>query len=330
MSKKKNDMFEYEKQWQLYKGNEYMFRLLSKMSPKVECKCPKSYLYYQKMSKNHMQDITKKHELMLQNKIMKNKLKNSKSTVRSKIDRLTQLSLMQSTHSRSQRSLNKALEENQILWENSNMFKRISNSKSFFSTVKCYSTVCQDNNNEHNNNLKTKLKKIRLPHGNVNNNQNSSYNSYMIQSSRSIDINKDLSCNSNNQSHHSLFHEISNRNFFFNYIELKEESTKTNNYNVILYKKNRFIAKIGLVTIKILFQLNKVVIVIEPISSSIPNIYSVIISDEYNLSQLHLMFRSYDDLVLALKFHKNDFVFRSKYRELKYYTQIKGKETSSI
>lgn len=316
MSKKKNDIFEYEKQWQLYKGNEYMYRLLSKMSPKVECNCPKSYLFYQKMSKNNMQDITKKHELMLQNKILKKKLLNSKSTVNIPKDKITHSSLMQNSRSRSQRSLNKALEEYHILWENSNMFKRICNSKSFFSTVKCYSTVLQDDNS------KKKLHRNHMPNRNINSNNHNKTNSFMIRSHKSFEINKDYSF-SNNHNHNNLFPEIIIRNALFDYNNLKEEIAKTNTDIVWLYKKNRFISNIGLVSVRIQFQSNKLNILIEPISSSNQLIYSITISDEYSLSILPYMFESYDDIIQALKYYKNDFVFRSKYSQLSYYTQAK-------
>lgn len=76
MTKNINDIFEYEKQWELYKGNKYMSNLLSKMRPKMACHCSKGYLSFIKMPKNHLNNITREHERLLQNKILKKKIDN--------------------------------------------------------------------------------------------------------------------------------------------------------------------------------------------------------------------------------------------------------------
>ena len=134
-SSSSGDVFEYEKQWQIFKGNEYMSNLLTKMKPKISCECPQSYISFQKMPKNNMGSHAKEHERLLQNSIHHKKLQNifkrqiSEAYVLPDIFKLENILKHRSNYREN-------IEANQLYNENQHMLKRIIQSKSFFSKAR--------------------------------------------------------------------------------------------------------------------------------------------------------------------------------------------------
>ena len=74
MSDIKNNIFKYENQWYLFKGNQYMNSRLHKIHSAVHTNCPKSYINIQIMRKNHLEPIFNQFERNSQNKCLRNKL----------------------------------------------------------------------------------------------------------------------------------------------------------------------------------------------------------------------------------------------------------------
>ena len=132
MTKNINDIFEYEKQWELYKGNKYMSNLLAKTRPKVTCHASKGYLSFIKMPKNHLNNITREHERLLQNSILKKKIENVTSRQMNKSYFFPEEFLDDYIKGHLIRN-RKKIEMGRREIENKNLSRRLSEAKSFLS-----------------------------------------------------------------------------------------------------------------------------------------------------------------------------------------------------
>lgn len=321
MSKRKNDIFEYEKQWKLFKGNEYMFHLLRKMRPKISCKCPKSYLDYQKMPKNTMLGVVKEHDLIIENRRLKRKLHKiqmSKSTINSYIESYPTIQQMHSHLKNSQKTVSKNLERNQILLENMNMFRRITESKSFFSALRNYSNTNRQNGNGNNCTMNNWLSN----NNSFKKKRSSSTATLNIKQQKSIKSYRDI--RTNNMS----FRDNSFTRCFFDYNELNKELIRKDTFSLWLHRKNIYIQDYGLVCVKLNYQFSKLTMIIDSFNKSNQDTYLVIISDYGSLFRIPLLFKSFDELLFSIKYDQieNAFVLKKNMPEFKYAIDKLSKE----
>ena len=296
MTKNTNDIFKYEKQWQIFKGNEYMSNLLNRMRPKISSTCPKSYIDYQKMPKNHLSSVTKEHERLLQNSILQRKLDLIVNRQITKAYYLTDQYRAQSIQAH-KNNYRKALEESHRSWENKNLYKRITESKSFFSRSKKYYQYC--------NTSKQKLKK----------------NSSMLN----IKTHSLFDDTNNNTT--KVFPSLSSHTKF-NYLDLNEELIDTKKKSIEIYKKKHYIDDFALVTLRYIYLYNRLIIVIEPYSSYGQNIFLIIINDEENIKAFNNVFKDFNLIAKAIKFDKETFSFKKK--SFNYITHTMLKETFQL
>ena len=227
MSKKRNktkstsssssDLFEYEKQWQIFKGNEYMSNLLTKMKPKISCDCPQSYLDFQKMPKNNMGNYAKEHERLFQNAIHHKKLRSilnrqiSNAYILPEIFRLENLLKHKSKYKEN-------ILANQLYKDNQHMLKRIIQSKSFFSKARAYygfpsnnhnHSVSYSNNNSHNQTKNSFRKEMNKSSSCLFNNNSAIH---LMNKTNDNDIHDDTFYNKTNRTNYFRNNNISNNN----------------------------------------------------------------------------------------------------------------------
>ena len=350
MSKKRNktkstsssssDLFEYEKQWQIFKGNEYMSNLLTKMKPKISCDCPQSYLDFQKMPKNNMGNYAKEHERLFQNAIHHKKLRSilnrqiSNAYILPEIFRLENLLKHKSKYKEN-------ILANQLYKDNQHMLKRIIQSKSFFSKARAYYGFPSNNNNNHNHS-------VSYSNNNSHNQTKNSFRKEMNKSSSCLfnksairlmnktndnDINDDTFYNKTNRT--KLIDNKMNRTARYKVVEkISIDYNKLNDKLIDLEIKSCnvfsgkcYFDKVGLVNLKIKYYFNRVVIVIETFSSKKEYVYLIIVNGMKDLIEMRKRFKKWENISRGICFENERFAFLKKYNEeFNYYTYVLTKE----
>lgn len=295
MTKSENGIFEYEKQWQIFKGNEYMSNLLSRMKPKVSSQCPRSYLDFQKMPKNHLSSLTKEHERLLQNSILQKKLDNISKRQISKMYFLTDKYRAQNIM-KHKKSYRQTVEENNRYLENKHLFQRILDSKSFFSRGKTFYPICQN---------KTKLGK------------SASTTCLNYKPSTSVSL---FDKSENSEQKNPIELPVFNYLDTFNYLDLNEELIDSNKKYLQIYNKKHYINNFGLVYIKLIYLYSRLIIAIEPFSSFGNNTFLIIVNGDNNLSAFNKVFNKIPYIIKSLYFDKENFMFKKNVPKLNYIT----------
>lgn len=295
MTKSANGIFEYEKQWQIFKGNEYMSNILSRMKPKVSSQCPRSYLDFQKMPKNHLSSLTKEHERLLQNSILQKKLDNISKRQVPKMYFLTDKYRAQNIM-KHKKSYRQTVEENNRYLENKHLFQRIGESKSFFSKGKIFYPICQ--------------KKAKFG-------KSASMTCLNFKPSTSVSL-FDKSENSEQKSPTEL--PVFNYLDTFNYLDLNEELIDSNKKFLQIYNKKHYINNFGLVYIKIIYLYSRLIIAIEPFSSFGNNTFLIIVNGDNNLSAFNKAFDKIPSIIKSLYFDTENFMFKKNIPKLSYIT----------
>ena len=337
------DVIEYEKQWQIFKGNEYMSNLLTKMKPKISCDCPQSYLYFQKMPKNNMGNYAKEHERLFQNAIHHKKLRSifnrqlSSAYILPEIFRLENLLKHKSKYKEN-------ILANQLYKDNQHMLKRIIQSKSFFSKARAYYGFPSNNhNNNHNNSVsysnnshsqtKHSFRKemnkssscllnnslLRLMNKtNSNNNDDSFVNTFYNKTNRTKLI--------DNKMNRTIRHKIVDKvNIDYNKLNDKLIDLDVKSCNV--FSGKCYFDKVGLVNMKIKYYFNRVVIVIETFSSCKEYVYLIIVNGMKDLMEVRKRFKKWENVSRGICFENERFAFLKKYNEeFKYYTYVLTKQ----
>lgn len=273
-----NGILEYEKQWELYKGNKYMNGLLAKIKPKVISHCSKGYLSFIKMPRNHLNNITREHERLLQNSILKKKIENVTYRRMNKSYYLPEE--VREQYIKGHLVCNrKKIEMERREIENKNLSRRLSEAKSFFYQAKNY---------------------FNLPKS------KSTTNLSSIPMTDRAHSNKEI----------------------FNYKELNEQliTDKQLKY-IIVYNRRTYIINFGLVNVKIVYMYNRMMIVIEPYSSYVDNTFLIIVNEENNVKRLNCIFKEFSNIINAIRFDKETFVFKKSINKLNYITHILLRDT---
>lgn len=119
----------------------------------------------------------------------------------------------------------------------------------------------------------------------------------------------------------NLFNKVKT-NTCFDHLALNDELIRSDRKKKCLYKKRRYLQDFGLGMIKIIYQINQLIIVIEPFSSFTANIYMIVITEEDNLSSFEIEVPSFERLIASLRFDEDNFIISKSIRQFKYTTQV--------
>lgn len=114
---------------------------------------------------------------------------------------------------------------------------------------------------------------------------------------------------------------------FFDYSNLNDQLIRTDQMKKCLFKKRRYLQDFGLGMVRIIYQINQMIIAIEPFSVFTMNIYIIAIVNEDNLALVANEFSSFDRLISSLRYsNEGYFVINKSIKQLKYTTKVMAKE----
>lgn len=315
-----NDIFKYEHQWCLFKGNEYMNKKLHQINPIVLTNCPKSFIINKNMRKNNLEPIFSQFERDVQNKCFHKKLHyiyNSNHNLNEKRYYLNKKFLP--FNSMISNKVSKSiLDKAEYNANNRNLSLRIKHAKSFFKREKLLRHSLHPSpihtKKTTNWSVNLKLKNLSKSLNVSKTNHNLSEISTGLKTLKTFD--------ETNKKTQSV--NIDNK---FTYYLLNEELIEKDKKSLLLFIKKIFIPDFGLINSKIMYYYNKMLIIIEPFSSLSNNTFLIQISGEQNLDLLNKVYSSYDSIMNNIIFDKEGkFILKKNGSNFNYVSHVMSRD----